>query len=136
MDGAPIFSGGEYNFVCATSGLSMAAVKWLINDTEMTDGSMNQTIFTNKGSIAITNYLYRYFYTLIRTEVSHWPLQFTAIDLRHAGNLTCEASNRFSSRRCTYSLTVLCKFSLFCFFKLIIIFFVCLFSLVTYVIIP
>ena len=66
-----------------------------MNGKELKDGDMNQTIYLKNTTDGDTSIL-----TLVIVD----------LDLRHAGEYTCEASNNYGTNNRSTSVTVSCKF--------------------------
>ena len=82
-----------------TTGWPVPTVTWLMNGKELKDGDMNQTIALEKNS---------------EGDQFNLSLHILDVDLRHAGNYTCEATNnKYRSKRRNVLVTVSCKRLLF-----------------------
>ena len=104
VEGTSLFAGRRLEFTCmtSTSAITDLSVKWLMNGVEVKDGDMNKTIFLEEVKANFGN--------TIRTLDKNLSIQFVDLDIRHAGNFTCEVSDMFSTKTCNTSSTVLCKF--------------------------
>ena len=93
-DAASLFAGGNYAFECITAGRPLPTVTWLMNGKELKGGEMNQTIVLEE-----------------KSEGDHLnvTLHISDVELRHAGNYTCEAVNKYSMKARNNLVTVSCK---------------------------
>ena len=85
-----MFAGKKQDFNCTASGWPLPKVKWLMNGTELKDGDMNQTIYLKNKTVGDN---------LILT------LAIFDVDLRHAGEYTCEATNNYGTNNRSMSVT-------------------------------
>ena len=85
------------NLTCHIGGSPPPSVKWLINGKELRDGDLNRTITIRD------NRVHGKF-----GRNTHELLIYN-IQLKHAGNYTCEARNKYYTRRRNILVTCSCK---------------------------
>ena len=79
---------------CIASGWPLPIVKWLMNGEKLTNGDVNQTISLKeeKDDKQLNSSLYIF-----------------EANMKHAGNFTCEAKNKYHTKRRHIQVSVTCK---------------------------
>lgn len=91
----PVFllAGESHSLRCDTWSTPYAPAKWFKNGQELKDGDLN-------GKFGVT---------AIFDGVANFYLEFSKVELRHAGNYVCEVKNKYFARRKTLIVLVSCE---------------------------
>lgn len=96
-----LFVGREAVLRCMVSGVPLPTVKWLMNGKELRNGDLNQTISLEKAK---------------EEEQFNISLHISEVNIKHVGNFTCEARNKYHTTRRNVHVKLTCKGA---FFKII-----------------
>ena len=93
-DVTSLFAGRIVGFDCVTSGWPLPTVKWLMNGKELKDGDNDHTVVVERK---------------IKGNHLNLSLAISDVDIAHAGNYTCQATNKFRTKRRDILVTVSCE---------------------------
>ena len=79
---------------CIASGWPLPTVKWFMNGEELTNGDVNQTISSREEK---------------NEKQLNSSLDISEANMKHAGNFTCEAKNRYHTKRRHIQVSLTCK---------------------------
>ncbi|KAL9972475.1 hypothetical protein ACROYT_G018783 [Oculina patagonica] len=94
---ASLFAGKSHVLKCYTWGIPSPDVKWMRNGRELKRGDLNGTVSTREYGVV----------GLITIE-----LHFSSVQSVHDGNYTCEARNKYNTKRRNLTVLVSCSPSL------------------------
>ena len=94
VDSVQLFVGREAVIFCNVTSRKTLTVKWLINGTELKDGDLNISVSPKEGKKAKS----------IKSS-----LHFSEVDRRHAGFFSCEAENKFLTKKRNIQVSVTCE---------------------------
>ncbi|XP_078371879.1 receptor-type tyrosine-protein phosphatase F-like isoform X3 [Oculina patagonica] len=94
-----LFAGESHVINCYTWSVPSSSVKWLRNGQELEHGDLNGTV--NVSLLRVAD-----------EERITLELHFSKVDSGHAGNYTCEARNKYNTRRQNLTVMVSCPPSL------------------------
>ena len=99
-----LFAGRKAVIFCNVTGWPLPTVKWLMNGMELKDGDLNISVSLKEAKNA---------------ESINSSLQFSEVDIRHAGFFSCEAKNKYLTRRRNIQVSVTCEGALVVIFCLV-----------------
>lgn len=88
------FVGRNAVISCNVTGWPLPKVKWFMNGMEVRDGDLNLSVYLQEEK---------------RAEKINSSLHFSELDKLHAAYFTCEAKNKFFTRRRNIQVSVTCK---------------------------
>ena len=89
-----LFGGRKASLTCIASGWPLPTVKWFMNGGELTNGDVNQTISLTKEK---------------NEKQLNLSLDIFGANVKHAGYFTCEAKNKYHTKRRHIQVSVTCK---------------------------
>lgn len=92
-DSVQLFVGREAVIFCNVTGWPPPTVKWLMNGTELKDGDLNTSVSLKEGK---------------KAESIHSSLHFSEVDIRHTGFFSCEAENKYLTKKRNIQVSVTC----------------------------
>ena len=93
-----LFAGRKAVLHCNAAGWPLPTVEWLMNGKQLKDGDLNDTVYLVEKQL-------REHITL--------SLHFSDFQLRHSGNFTCEAKNKYHEKRRNVHVLISCKLDIF-----------------------
>ena len=90
-----LYEDEELHLNCKALGLPLPDMKWLKNGLELKDGDLNGTVSIFKWST-------------VGGRGS--DLRVFRVERQHAGNYTCQAQNKYNTRRQSITVSVSCEF--------------------------
>lgn len=94
-DSVQLFVGREAVIFCNVTSRTPLTVKWLMNGTELKDGDLNISVSLIKEGKKAEN---------IKSS-----LHFSEVDIRHAGFFSCEAKNKYYTKKRNIQVSVTCE---------------------------
>lgn len=93
-DSVQLFVGREAVIFCNVTGWPSPTVKWLMNGMELKDGDLNNSVSLKGGK---------------KAESINSSLHFSEVDMRHAGFFSCEAENKYLTKKRNIQVSVTCE---------------------------
>lgn len=89
-----LFVDGSHILNCYVRGIPSSAVKWKRNGRDLSHGDLN-------GTVSMSG--------MRNTTLTTMKLHFSKVGREHEGQYTCEAQNKYNTRRRNVTILVSCK---------------------------